>query len=82
MDQFTFAERIFRGAVMAFPGAAVGLIAGLVWARRTWPAPEDTSLIVPLILVGAGVGVVSGFCLSDYAWKRVLRILLPLSKWP
>ncbi len=32
MDQFTLAERIFRAAVMAFPGAAVGLIAGLVGA--------------------------------------------------
>jgi hypothetical protein len=78
-EQYTLGERLFRAVLMAFIGAGVGLLLALLLVRRGWiewnPLPSFT-------IVGAGLGGAFGFWLSDYAWKRVLRIVMPFSNWP
>ena len=58
MTEWTFRDRLFRGAVLAVVGAVLGLIVILSIDIRRYCGP---SYILPVALCGAFIGGVAGF---------------------
>ncbi len=72
--QLSITHRLFRGLVMAFVGGALALLIAL---RCAFFAYWSEKIRIPLfIVVRAAVGGGLGFVLTDYGWKRILRVLL------
>jgi len=74
-------NRLLRMIFVGVLGAGLGFIVGLSLATRLWFVNGPNPLLLAT-LVGAALGTVSGFLFSDYQWKRVLRVMLPFSRWP
>lgn len=67
----TIRDRVFRSLVMALVGAAAGWILMLRLDMKRPSASE--SFLLEGALIGAAVGAILGFFLSDYHWWGLIR---------